>query len=234
MYGHPYLEEPGPGVGLCNKRVKWTLDLCSELLLGFWTDSVDSDSRGEDGGSGVSEREGADDTNWLRRWLGMEEPRVLVSTPLNTTADVTLAWRHTQLIAPSVASLSISAAFSPPPIRSVPDRLHSSRAGEERCALIVFHDPDHITRKWVLFYNPLGIHPILRAGSFGPSKEPSGGTPSASDEARDHDVEPWGPPTTPMQHQSMSTHTAARIPQRSDGIDTWSRGCHPHTFFSHV
>ena len=53
---------------------------------------------------------------------------------------------------------------------------------------------------------------------------------SASDEAGDHGVGPCGPPTTPMQHQTMSTHTAARIPQRSDGIDTWSRGFHPHTF----
>ena len=53
---------------------------------------------------------------------------------------------------------------------------------------------------------------------------------SASDEAGDHCVGPCGRPTTPMQHQTMSTHTAARIPQRSDGIDTWSRGFHPHTF----
>ena len=139
---------------------------------------MDSESRGEDGWSGVSEREGADDTSWLRRWLGTEEPRVLVSTPLNTNADVTLAWRHTQLIAPSVASLSISATFSPP--QSDPSRIVYIVAGpgEERCAVIVFHDPDHITRKWVLFYNPLRIRPILRAGSFGPSKEPSGGTPA--------------------------------------------------------
>ena len=87
------------------------------------------------------------------------------STPLNTTADVTLSWRHTQLIAPSVASLSISATFSPP--QSHPSRIVYIVAGlgEERCAVIVFHDPDHITHKWLLFYNPLWIHPILRAGS---------------------------------------------------------------------
>ena len=111
VYGYQYLEEPGPGVGLYNKGVKWALEFMFWAFLEFWADSLDSDSGVKDGGSGVSEREGADDTNWLWRWLGAEEPRVLVSTPLNTTADVTLAWRHTQLIAPSVASLSISATI---------------------------------------------------------------------------------------------------------------------------
>ena len=79
-------------------------------------------------------------------------------------------WRHSILT--SYTTNSALSRFTihfryilPSPIRSVPDRLHSSRAGEERCAVIVFHDPDHITHKWLLFYNPLWIHPILRAGS---------------------------------------------------------------------